>query len=41
MQITKTSVASGITLTLDLAVTPSQLERIKAGEHIQNVLPKH
>jgi hypothetical protein len=39
MKITMTSVASGITRTKDLDVTQEQINRINAGEHIQNVLP--
>lgn len=38
MEITRTSIASGITRTRELDVTPEQLLRIDYGERIQNVL---
>lgn len=39
MKVTKTSLASGITRTLEIDVTPEQLTRIGGHEHIQDVLP--
>lgn len=39
MPITRTSVASGITRTIEMDVTPEQLARIEGTEHIQHVLP--
>lgn len=39
MQITRTSILSGVKRTLDIDVTEEQLSRWKAGELIQNVMP--
>jgi 7,8-dihydro-6-hydroxymethylpterin-pyrophosphokinase len=39
MLITKTSILTGQTRTLDLDVTQEGLNRWKNGEHIQNVFP--
>jgi hypothetical protein len=39
MQITKTSLVSGITRTLDLGITEDQLTRWNSGELIQDVFP--
>lgn len=39
MEITRTSVASGITRTIDLPVTEEMLRRIEGKEHIQDVMP--
>jgi hypothetical protein len=39
MQITRTSIFSGKTRTLDLPVTQEQLDRWQAGERIQDVMP--
>ena len=40
MKITRTSVQSGITRTIDLPVTEEQIKRWEDGEHIQNVMPE-
>lgn len=39
MLITRVSVFSGMETTMDLPVTDAELQRIAAGELIQNVLP--
>ncbi|MBX9877242.1 MAG: hypothetical protein K2Y22_02180 [Candidatus Obscuribacterales bacterium] len=39
MQITRTSMISGIERTLEMAVTEEQLHRWQAGELIQKVMP--
>jgi hypothetical protein len=39
MKITRTSLASGITRTLDIDITQDQLDRWKGGELIQRVAP--
>ena len=39
MKITRTSLQSGITRTLDLNVTEEQMKRIEGDEHIQDVMP--
>lgn len=38
MQITRTSVLSGLTRTLDLDITPEQWARFEGGDHIQRAL---
>ena len=40
MKITRTSMASGETRTLDLDVTEAQFARWREGEHIQDVAPQ-
>lgn len=40
MMITKTSLWSGEIHTMDIPVTEEQLDRVKGGELIQNVLPQ-
>lgn len=39
MKITRTSIHSGITRTLEINITDEQLMRIKGDEHIQHVCP--
>lgn len=38
MEITRTSIVSGITRTRDLAITPEQWASFEAGAHIQHAL---